>query len=232
MTLHTRLDELAAGAPDAAALDVDALRGRIARRRRTRRAAAGGAMVLTVAAAGTAAAVLLPRTDPPAQPAIASPSPVPPLEAYPFPDCGTPFTFDAPVTDPRLTMDVDFASPAANLDDQLGEVTITNVSDARVEGDVGAGPSLIVTQDGRVVGGPVFIQGINLSLDLAPGESAAFRVFVGHGHCDRGSVTEIDTQFPPGTYDVYVSWYLEPGIPGRSEPNVRLFDGPFTIEVR
>ncbi|WP_053202773.1 hypothetical protein [Jiangella muralis] len=234
MTLRSRLDDLAADAPAPAALDVDQLRGRIARRRRTRVASAGAAVVLTVAAVGTATAALLPRddSDPPVA-AEPSATPTSPLPDYPFVGCDVPFDPGEPMPDAPLTMDVQLASPVANLDGEIGDVTVTNVSDTRVEGSVGAGPILIVTQNGRVVGHPALIPGINMTIDVDPGESDDLGFAVHHAPCDQADpFEEMDLVFPPGSYEVYVGLEVTSNrVADFDDPFVWLYSGPVEVEV-
>ncbi len=235
MTLRTRLDDLAADAPDPGALDLDRLHGRIVRRRRARFASAGAAVVLTATAASVAAAGLFDQDGPVAPPVAAQSSapPTSPLPDYPFVACGSAFDPGPPMPGAPLTMEVDLASSVPNIDGEIGEITVTNVSDGRVEGSVGAGPILIMVQDGRVVGHPALIPGVNRTVDLAPGQSDDLRFGVVHAPCDQADPFEqLSVTFPPGSYEVYVGLEVTPNawdVP--DEPFAWVYGGPFEVEV-
>lgn len=234
MTLRSRLDDLAADAPGPGALDLGRIRGRIARRRRTRIASAGAAVVLTVAAVGTATAALLPHDDGDT-PVAAEPSATPtsPLPDYPSVPCGEPFEPGEPMPDAPLTMDVRLASPVTNIDGEIGDVTLTNVSDARVYGSVGAGPILVVTRNGRVVGYPAVIPGANMTVDLAPGQSDDLGFAVHHAPCEQADAfEELNLTFPPGRYEIYVGLEVTPNrVADFDVPFVWLYGGPIDVEV-
>lgn len=228
MTLRTRLDDLAAGAPDPGVLDLERLRGRITRRRRGRLAAAGGAALLTVAAVGTAAATLLPNGDTPVTPPVATRTPV--QHAYDFGSCGMPVRGQGPAPAAPLALVVDLADGAvdATAEDTIGTVTITNTSDASVHGTTGYGPEVFVADsDGTVVTEPGPEAAIGYPLTLAPGQSTTYRITAPLHRCSSRRPGSPAGFLAAGEYQLYVRWDLY-----REDSHLWLYSGPIEVEVR
>ncbi|TDD71537.1 hypothetical protein E1262_05115 [Jiangella aurantiaca] len=230
MTLRTRLDDLAADAPDPGVLDVDRLRGRIARRRRTRFAAAGAAAILTVAAVGTATATLLPRDggDDSADLPVSTSDATPAQVRFRALTCGSPMIVSERDDVPPLALSVDVPSVVGHIDEQLAVTTVTNVSATRIQGTTGLGPTMWVTRDGETVTAAAFVpEGAHL-VDLEPGESMTFDTTNHIGWCGptlTSGLGEVATA--PGSYQLWFTWRMTT-LDGEE---IVLYEGPVDVEV-
>ncbi|WP_116951467.1 hypothetical protein [Jiangella endophytica] len=233
MTLRTRLDDLASQSPGHGAIDVERLRGRIARRRRGRLAAAGGAMALTVAAAGAAVATLVPGFGggPEAEDVPVATS-APGQREFRFGECGDPITTGGPAPDGplRLTVELRAPTPVGGDGVSLGTVTVTNTGDEVVAGSTGDGPGIVLAEPG---GGRVSAQEpvhpMVRTVELEPGESLTDDLVLYRYRCVPGEpVDQPRGPVPMGRgYEAYVAW----GMTTDDGVDLTLYGGPFAVEL-
>ncbi|SEE91911.1 hypothetical protein [Jiangella alba] len=236
MTLRSRLDDLAADAPGPGALDLDRIRGRIARRRRTRVASASAAVMLTAAMSTVAAAGLLDQGDDAAPPAAGStPSGLPTVDKSPAPGPQQAFTSrgcgwivkdqgPAPDSPLRMTVELDDSVDPDDWDEPIGTATITNVSEEPFTGATGPGPDTYVVRDDSVVTEPGPQQASLHGVMLAQGQSVIYPVHSFLRRCTPGDVTQPqDEPLEPGTYQVYVALQFVDAF--------TLYSGPIEVEV-
>lgn len=233
MTLRTRLHDLAAQSPGLDAMDVERLRGRIARRRRGRLAAAAGATALTVAAAGTAVATLVPGLGAgPAPEHVPGTTAAPVQQEFRFGECGEPITTrgTAPDGPLRLTVELRAPTPVGGDGVSLGTVTVTNAGDETIAGSTGAGPGVVLAEPG---GGRVSAQApfqpVIRTVELEPGESLTDDLVLYRYRCVPGEpVDQPRGPVPMGRhYEAYVTWTMntDDGV------DLTLYGGPVDVEL-
>ncbi|TDC47619.1 hypothetical protein E1212_23800 [Jiangella ureilytica] len=236
MTLRTQLSDLAADAPDAGALDLGLLRGRIIRRRRGRLAAAGSAVVLVAAMSTAAAAGLLDQGDG-ATPPIARTTPTPsglptvdkspapgPQQAFGSPACGEDLTAQgpAPETPLEMTVDLDDVVGLGVSGTRIGTATVTNVSDQPFAGIATPAPEAYLVHGDSVVTVPDAALLDWAHVTLAPGESTTFPVESSLRQCTPDTEPEF-APLQPGPHQVYVELRFSDGL--------ALYSGPIEVEV-
>lgn len=231
MTLRTRLDDLAADAPDPGTLDFDRLHGRIVRRRRTRLAAGGAAVVLVATAASVAAVGLLDQDASPPVAGETSPT-LSEQQEFRFGECGDPITTRGPAPDGPLTMTIELSEPTPVGGDgiSLGTMTVTNVGDETIAGTTGDGPGVVLAEPG---GGRVTAQApvhaVLRTVKLEPGESATYDVVLYRYRCVPGQPVDMPSGSVPldRPYEAYVTWGMTTG----DGADVTLYGGPFDVEL-
>ena len=98
-----------------------------------------------------------------------------------------------------------------------GTVTITNVTNRRIEGLSASQPDIYVTQHDRIVATPLPQDDVGLALELAPGAARDFRT--------QGSLRRCSDQQPlaPGRYELHAVLRFGDGMAAAG--------GPWSLDV-
>ncbi len=119
----------------------------------------------------------------------------------------------------------------------LGTFTVTNTGDRRITGMSGPAATVWIARDGVVVTEPGAMPAVNVTVDLAPGESLTSELHSALRQCDPapsdpahvpGMPYPDDEPLAPGRHQVYVRWDLRP----HDGPEIALYAGPVGIDLR